>query len=339
MTDELDFEIVGRGQGAPFRSRTIFAGHSAYADSEHTVLVDPEVRVCLQTAAQAALPRETGGILVGRSLRDAEGGYTLVAGAISAPSDAGGHGDLQLSAELTSGLKEEGARQFPTCDPIGWWHSHQYPSEYSATDRHNQQIWSERHHVGILVFAHPNHEWARVYVGPQSQRTRAVDCAKPQAPLAAGRSGAPQPIHRPRRRSGTRYPPAVRGVVALALVLAAIAAAVLIGYRNLASHIDRLVPAGTRPQLVWACNLAPDQASYRCAAQTESTGTFEWHVNGQAVPGSWIVLPRPKPRTATSVELWIVSDRHPHKLGSTTLYGDDVTAPQTAKPPRRSGGR
>jgi len=345
---DLGFEILSHDQGPPFRTRSVFAGYEAYSTGTHSVLISPDVRAGLTTSAEQALPRETGGVLFGRILQDNLGTYTLVVGMVGAPREAGGYGEVQLSAELTSRLKDEGARQHPTCDPVGWWHSHPSPSQYSGTDRRNQSLWTDPRHVGLLAFARARDEWGLVYVGPDSQLAHPLGTAgqppqrqvqpEPKIPWQKGIRKRSAEVSRWPRRHSDR-PVLSRIVAVLVLVLTAIIISVLCGYLNLVRLIDHRMPADSRPRLTWSCPLSRDLTEYRCSATTDSSASVEWRVDGLSFPGTSVAVPRPVPGMATSVEIWLTDGGNRYKVESFSLAGPDLESVDPNAPPSDRGGR
>ncbi|MBL7258015.1 Mov34/MPN/PAD-1 family protein [Paractinoplanes lichenicola] len=333
----VEFEILREEQGPPFRRRALFPQHWVFAvPGGHTVLVGPDVLATLRGWAHHALPRETGGMLVGRVLEDADGAYTLVQAAVAAPPEAGGHGELRLSADLTQRLKEEGARAHPTCDPVGWWHSHPGPSAYSGTDRQNQSTWTDERHVGILVFARSDRNWGRVYVGPASipaqEMSRGGGAAAPQQ---APRQPPPQPAN---RRALSR-PRISRSAAALLLALVLVLVAIAFGFRHLANTINNRIPADGRPRLTFACPLSPDSTAYRCSVRTDSPDDVLWQINGHFVPGTTVTVIRPAAGSAVPVELWLDDDGRRYRVESFTLDGPPPEAAPPENPAPRTPGR
>lgn len=200
-----DFEVVEHRIGLPNRPRRIFSSFHFFGKSKQQVLVDPDIAHSLRRAAADAQPRETGGLLVGRSFSDRDGDYVTVLGFVEAPISSGRIASISVSPESTAKLRQLAAEQYPSMDVVGWWHSHSLPSDYSATDRNNQQLWTDPMHVGLLVFAKitKNAPWASVYLGPMSLRLAEVTKAQKQAdgteiadedvdqPLAASAMGSP----------------------------------------------------------------------------------------------------------------------------------------------------
>ncbi len=179
---DAEFEIVEHAFDLPFRTRNVDSGHIAFHADNLDVYVMTDVASRARQWARGALPRETGGLLAGRVLRDNAGEYVVVTGIGGAPAGAGGVGRFSLSPEETEDLRRGLAREHPSADVIGWWHSHGTPSSYSATDRANQAIWTDPRSVGLLVFAQ-GAPWAGLYVGPQSHGP--FRPAGPAGPVAA----------------------------------------------------------------------------------------------------------------------------------------------------------
>ena len=168
MTDP-GFRVEGIRQAAPFRARAAFGGYQTFSDGNRTVLVEPATANLLRGAAEEAYPMETGGLLSGRILRDSDGQYVLVSGAVQAEPSAGRSAAFEISPQATALLREEAHRAYPTADVVGWWHSHRVPSSYSQTDLNTQTIFTQPESVGLLVFAR-GEPWAAAYMGPEAKK-------------------------------------------------------------------------------------------------------------------------------------------------------------------------
>jgi proteasome lid subunit RPN8/RPN11 len=186
VVDNSEFQIVERRFDAPFRKRSLHAGCDTFRAADLQVYMLPGVTARLRQQAAQARPRETGGLLAGRILRDDEGRYVVLTGMAVAPPDAGDVGQFNLSPAETETLRRTLSAQDPSADIVGWWHSHSRPSHYSTTDRRNQAVWADPCHVGLLVFAEGT-PWANLYVGPQCQGP-----FPPERPPAS-RAGQPTP--------------------------------------------------------------------------------------------------------------------------------------------------
>jgi proteasome lid subunit RPN8/RPN11 len=240
------FQIVSVHQDAPFREREAFEDYQAFRNPDMAILVAPGTARDLRTAAERARPHETGGLLSGRTLRDAEGQYVLVSGYVEASAEAGRAAAFEISPQATAQLRKAAFQRDPTADVVGWWHSHLGPSSYSPVDRNTQQIFRQPTSVGLLVFA-SGEPWARAYVGPEatllsdpvSARTRhqvqdvlghppgehASDTSVNGADDGQDRS--PRTIPGPARVTRWRPTPSSRGPVRL-LVLVIVALLILI---------------------------------------------------------------------------------------------------------------
>jgi proteasome lid subunit RPN8/RPN11 len=160
--------------GVPFRDRAVFAGSHQFADpGATTIVVAPEIVSRLRSAAVRERPRETGGLLSGRVLRDSGGRYVIVSDFVQAAPGTGRPGMFVMSPQATAALRAEAVRRQPTADVVGWWHSHAQPSEYSDADRLTQEMWIAPDCVGLLVFASGT-PWAHAYLGPQARRLTAL---------------------------------------------------------------------------------------------------------------------------------------------------------------------
>jgi hypothetical protein len=148
----------------PFQPRRLFPGYAWFVAVDHTVLVSPHVCLGLLASAARARPDGTGGLLLGRFLRDADGPYTLVTAAVDAPPDSG----PELPPELVARLTQEAAHRFPTADPLGWWRSR---IGSDPGDRDERPDWDDERHIGVVVCCDGDSgEWARVYVGRAGTR-------------------------------------------------------------------------------------------------------------------------------------------------------------------------
>jgi proteasome lid subunit RPN8/RPN11 len=169
------FTIGFVSYSAPFRPRSNFTEYVRFTDSGGTVLIAPDASRQLRAAACSARPNETGGLLPGRVLRDADGHYAVVTGCAEASRGAGRSCGFGLSPEAAARLRNQAWSAHPTADVVGWWHSHLGPSTYSAIDLSQQRIWTQPESVGILVFADGS-TWGAVYQGPDA---RPLSLARP----------------------------------------------------------------------------------------------------------------------------------------------------------------
>lgn len=189
MTDP-GFKIESIHQAVPFRARVIFDGFHLFGGGDGAVLVEPATALGLRAAACKARPLETGGLLSGRALRDADGHYIVVAGFVEADPGSGRAAAFEISPQATARLREESSRANPTADVVGWWHSHLRPSSYSQTDLTTQSMWRQPNSVGLLVFA-DGQSWATAYIGPGAKELEYHTAASP-----LGEAGAPRPARR-----------------------------------------------------------------------------------------------------------------------------------------------
>jgi hypothetical protein len=204
---EPGFRIEGRQQTAPFLARSTFPDYHSFGDAACAVLVRPDAARDMHDAAVRALPRETGGLLSGRALRDDLGSYVVVSGFIEAPPNAGRPAAFEITTGELGELRTHAARANPGADEVGWWHTHPRLSSYSQTDRNTQRMFERPDSVGLLVFASGTH-WAVAYLGPDAH-----DLGYPSIPgrghaaeLAAtvGQAQPPAQPAGPRDRAG--YP-------------------------------------------------------------------------------------------------------------------------------------
>jgi proteasome lid subunit RPN8/RPN11 len=280
-----DFEIVERSFDVPFRARALHAGYVMFQAGPLSVYIRPGIAAAIRDRAAAAAPRETGGLLGGRILRDDRGHYVVVTGMATAPPTAGEFGSFNLSPDETEKLRQVLSERHPSADVIGWWHSHGAPSSYSGTDRGNQAIWTDPRHIGLLVFAQGT-PWAKLYVGPQSSgpfppagpppgNMRKKD-GSPLAPDETRAEGTWQQLRLgPRSVSWRPRRAAVMILAALAILLVGAA-----GGRALRSG-----PAPVKRQIVISCAFTGEVTA---SCRTHSKGTAMWDINGTTVKGASI---------------------------------------------------
>jgi proteasome lid subunit RPN8/RPN11 len=196
---EPGFRIESIRQAAPFRARAAFGGYQAFGDGNGAVLVEPATAQSLREAAENAFPKETGGLLSGRTLRDSDGPYVLVSGFVQAGPGAGRSAAFEISPQETALLREEAHRAHPTADVVGWWHSHLGPSSYSQTDFNTQAIFTQPDSVGLLVFARDK-PWAAAYMGPEARKLgypAAMRVPGPDRPAENGQVAVDPPPDQP----------------------------------------------------------------------------------------------------------------------------------------------
>jgi proteasome lid subunit RPN8/RPN11 len=187
MTDP-GFRVENVHRAAPFRTRTAFAGYQAFGEGNWAVLVEPQTAEGLRDAAYEAYPKETGGLLCGRTLRDHDGQYVLVSGFVQAGPGAGRSAAFEISPQQTAELREEAHRAYPTGDVVGWWHSHPAHSSYSQTDLGTQAIFTQPDSVGLLVFAR-GEPWAMAYMGPEARKLGYSTVMRVTGPTRAAGNG------------------------------------------------------------------------------------------------------------------------------------------------------
>lgn len=255
---EPGFKVEGVHHGAPFRSRSAFAGYHLFGEQAGAILVAPAAARAMRTAAAAAAvaphSRETGGLLSGRALRDGDGPYVIVSGFVEAASSSGRAAAFEAPPQEVERLRAESACAHPTADVVGWWHSHFVPSSYSGTDLAQQRMWKHPQSIGLLVFA-SGEPWAAAYLGPEARklgrptRVPTSDAASERGPQASvtenGGDGHPTPpavLHipsppgQPARQPGAAPTPRQYGLIRLVLITLAlflllfVFLAVILGY-------------------------------------------------------------------------------------------------------------
>src|SRR5450432_2869905 len=122
--DSPDFQIVERKFDVPFRKRILHVGYASFRADGLQVYAHPQVAARVREHASRALPRETGGLLAGRILRDDGGPYVVLTGMAVAPPEAGDVSRFSLSPGETENLRRKLSAQDPSADVVGWWHSH-----------------------------------------------------------------------------------------------------------------------------------------------------------------------------------------------------------------------
>jgi hypothetical protein len=280
---DAEFEIIEHAFDLPFRTRNVNAGHIAFRADNLDVYVMTDVASRARQWARGALPRETGGLLAGRILRDNAGQYVVVTGIGGAPAGAGGVGRFGLSPEETEQLRRALARDHPSADVIGWWHSHVTPSSYSATDRANQAIWTDPRSVGLLVFAQGT-PWAGLYVGPQSRGP-----FRPAGPVAALDSDPPEtyppasnPPDAPSRAGGDPPPRAGRDSWAgRRLALAVLIVVMAVGIIALAAKAFLSKPSQDQ-SVDLSCAVSSNGSTpiARCSVDpVEAAQSITWYLN------------------------------------------------------------
>lgn len=292
---EAEFEIIEHVFDVPFRARNVHSGYVTFHAGDLDVYIEPAVASRAGEWARHALPRETGGLLAGRILRDDAGQYVVVTGIVCAPASAGGVGAFSLSPEETERLRQTVSQHYPSADVIGWWHSHRAPSQYSSTDRSNQAIWTDPRHVGLLLFARGT-PWAALYVGPQSRgpfqpSEPPQPSGPPQPPepfQVLGHSG-PKP---PPRKSGD---PGAKRRLALAALVAVMALAIIAltvkVFRPAPAHppaIDSVAMSGGG-SLPLSCKISPHGSTplAHCTAQPQgAVQSIKWENKSGTVRAS-----------------------------------------------------
>lgn len=308
---EPGFRVESIRQAAPYRARSAFGGYHSFTDGNGAVLVEPLVARDMREAACRAYPKETGGLLSGRTLRDTFGDYVLVSGFVQAGPGAGRSAAFEISPGETALLREEAYRSDPTGDVVGWWHSHLRSSGYSQTDLNTQAIFTQPDSIGLLVAAQ-GEPWITAYMGPESRRLRHQGTMR--APGQAHPTGngpatvSPRPDQvvlsspgPPRAKPVARSPGRSRFVLRLAvitggallLILAIVAAFTLFGLsaqiRSAQQQVSSQV-SSAQQQLSGEIKhpasppAAPASISYACVPALGSNGKYSGSVNCTATP-------------------------------------------------------
>jgi proteasome lid subunit RPN8/RPN11 len=117
-------------------------------------------------------PDEVIGRLGGRVCQDGAGDYILIEEAVLNGAAQASPGHVVATTDSQWETQKEFERVCRPLDVVGWWHSHpgDRAPRYSVTDRDNQQYWTERHSIGIVVSSVLRGEVVSVYQGPESRR-------------------------------------------------------------------------------------------------------------------------------------------------------------------------
>lgn len=318
------FRVESVHQAAPFRARTTFTGYQAFGEGSRAVLVEPQTAGSLRDAAHKAYPKETGGLLCGRTLRDHGGQYVLVSGFVQAGPGAGRSAAFEISPQQTEELRQEAHRASPTADVVGWWHSHPAVSSYSQTDLGTQAIFSQPDSVGLLVFARGD-PWAMAYMGPQATElgysTEVRATARPAHAQENGQVEAESPADRPvmripdppvpRRRTWTpadrpqrllRLVIFTEAALIMALLVIILVAIVVSGLPSQISSLQRQVTGQVNSgekqvtsqvgsmqqqlsdQINGAARLSGPSVSFACAPMLAKNGQFSNYFTCTATP-------------------------------------------------------
>jgi hypothetical protein len=284
--DGSDFEIIQRKQDVPFRVRHLHQGYVAFHAADLAIYFDRNVVADVRECAHHALPREAGGLLAGRLLRDDEGHYVVVTGMAAAQPTAGGFGTFNLSPAQTEDLRRLLSERYPSADVVGWWHSHSAPSRFSSTDQGNQAIWTHPHHIGLLVFA-TGAPWACLYAGPESlgpfwpDGPGRVDAARrsEKADLGGDRSAKDNSdrVSAPPSARLTSRRPTDGGRVLRRLIPTALIALLALLAGLLLSKLSASSPSVQNLDVSWSCHA--DSGNATCHAKCQVP--VQWYLDGQ----------------------------------------------------------
>lgn len=125
----------------------------------------------IHRAACLAAPKETIGLLLGLTLNDGLGPYTLVLIAEAAQEEETEviPGQVRITSSGSARMRGRLAGSYPELEVVGWFHSHPaYPPRFSSVDRHEQSTWTSPSHVAIVVTCLPAAERFGLYHGPES---------------------------------------------------------------------------------------------------------------------------------------------------------------------------
>jgi proteasome lid subunit RPN8/RPN11 len=150
----------------------VLTGYHRFADGagrfEGFVAVEA-LRTIAQEAANAA-PDEAIGYLVGRPFRDGAGYYTIVSSVILAKKAKRSRTCVETTLQDEKSAVQTLEQCFPTCEKLGWWHSHPFDMHtYSRTDRENQAFYcSQSFQLGLLVCLVGEEATVHAFHGPDS---------------------------------------------------------------------------------------------------------------------------------------------------------------------------
>lgn len=136
-------------------------------------------------------PDETGGLLLGRAFRDADGRYVLVTSAEPPRGREveGSRAAVRITAAGSAAMERRAQTREPAAEVVGWFHTHPtYPAYFSGVDREEQAQWPFALSVGLVISgeheADSPEEYA-VFVGPR---------ASPAAPVEMQNASASAPV-------------------------------------------------------------------------------------------------------------------------------------------------
>ena len=216
----------------PFRKRpTENPAYVRFADPDGEtraveVFVKNDVIKSMRQIADRSWPDEAIGLLAGRACRDADGTYTIIDAVEAATADEceATPGSVHLSGPGSATIRERLARQHPTLDPDGWFHSHPYSDAFfSSQDLTEQATWPDPYNVGIVLGDRRGHRTLNIYTGPHAHRLTRIDANGTDPlptphPTASVRSGRP-PVERRDRPRPTIDRPLLRVAFALVVVV------------------------------------------------------------------------------------------------------------------------
>jgi proteasome lid subunit RPN8/RPN11 len=168
------------------------------ADDGRTVLLDPSVLATAYRVEQEHAPAETGGLLFGRAFVDSEGPYVVVSYAIPPRRGEviGAVSTVKITAAGAGAMTERAQAQRFEADVVGWYHTHpSFAAYFSTVDEAEQSTWASALAVGLVVAGVARRDDRhKVYVGPESTRTRLQPRADRQPAIEAAPASFPDPL-------------------------------------------------------------------------------------------------------------------------------------------------
>jgi proteasome lid subunit RPN8/RPN11 len=188
--------VLPHGQQPTYRPRPDgLAGYHRFANGANgfEAFVKHDALESAVRVAAIAVPDETIGYLVGRSFRDGAGYYAIVESVLVAAEAKRSRTSVESTLEDEKATVRALEQHFPTCEKLGWWHSHPFDMHhYSGTDRENQAFHcSQAFQVGLLVCLVGEQATVHAFHGPDSHQME--EDYKTPTQAHPGRAAAEEP--------------------------------------------------------------------------------------------------------------------------------------------------
>jgi len=218
---QLKGEII-RNEPAYRPRPQALTGYHRFADGAgrfQAFVAEETLRTMVHEAAEAA-PDETIGYLVGRPFRDRVGYYTIVSSVIVAQKAKRGRTRVETTLQDEKSTVQALEQCFPTCEKLGWWHSHPFDMHaYSGVDRENQAFYcSQPFQLGLLVCLVGEEATVHAFHGPDSLLLEGDYRTSLRPRLGAAASGEPPAPAKAPEAHVVVTPPSSRTII-FALVL------------------------------------------------------------------------------------------------------------------------